>query len=147
MLDGNPGKRKLTIVEFPTLLSFGCENATTQYNALRLQKHGKPLIATEISEGLGLANERGCASTFPAGVGAIRHERRSWIQCEAAITEYGFSQNIRRRAAQSSLVCGHEPKLHVADKPALVSDLPDRQGKLRCDYTGPTRRMTSWSAC
>ena len=51
VLDGNPGKRKLTIVEFPGASDFhGVNMPPPQEMLSAVQKDGKPLIASEIYE-------------------------------------------------------------------------------------------------
>ena len=93
VLDGNPGKRKLTVVEFPGSNDFHGVNMPLPREMLSaVQKDGKPLIASEIYERTwDWLNERGCASIVsPQVLERYAMSGARWIQCEAAITEYGF---------------------------------------------------------
>ena len=93
MLDGNPGKRKLTVVEFPNAVDFQGEKMPQPSTMLSaVQKDGKPLIASEIYERTwSWLNERGCANIVsPQVLERYAMSAARWIQCEAAITEYGF---------------------------------------------------------
>ena len=93
VLDGNPGKRKLTVVEFPCSSEFHGVNMPPPREMLSaVQKDGKPLIASEIYERTwAWLNERGCASIVsPQVLERYAMSGARWVQCEAAITEYGF---------------------------------------------------------
>ena len=93
VLDGNPGTRKLTVVEFPGSSEFHGVNMPPPREMLSaVQKDGKPLIAAEIYERTwSWLNERGCASIVsPQVLERYAMSGARWIQCEAAITEYGF---------------------------------------------------------
>ncbi len=93
ILDGNPGKRKLTVLEFaePADLSGEPMPPARDYLAAA-QKNGKPLVAAEVYEiTWEWLNARGCAALIPAQMieqYAVTIAR--WMQCEEAITEYGF---------------------------------------------------------
>ena len=93
LLEGNPGKRKLTIVEFsePADLD-GAEMPPPRDYLSAKQKNGKALMASEVYEitWTWLA-ERGCADMIPAQLieqYAVAVAR--WIQCEEYVTEYGM---------------------------------------------------------
>ena len=93
MLDGNPGKRKLTVVKFSNAVEFqGVKMPQPSTMLSVVQKDGKPLIASEIYERTwSWLNERGCASIVsPQVLERYAMSAARWIQCEAAITEYGF---------------------------------------------------------
>jgi len=93
MLEGNPGKRKLMVVEFPNAVEFqGVKMPQPSTMLSAVQKDGKPLIASEIYKGTwDWLNERGCASIVsPQVLERYAMSAARWIQCEAAITEYGF---------------------------------------------------------
>ena len=93
VLEGNPGKRKLTIVEFPGSSDFhGVNMPLPQEMLSAVQKDGKPLIASVIYERTwSWLNERGCANIVsPQVLERYAMSAARWIQCEAAITEYGF---------------------------------------------------------
>ena len=93
MLDGNPGKRKLTVVEFPNAVEFRGEKMPQPSTMLSaVQKDGKPLIASEIYERTwDWLNERGCANIVsPQVLERYAMSAARWIQCEEAVTAYGF---------------------------------------------------------
>ena len=93
MLDGNPGKRKLTVVEFPNAAEFqGVKMPQPSTMLSAVQKDGKPLIASEIYERTwSWLTERGCATIIsPQVLERYAMSAARWIQCEVAITEYGF---------------------------------------------------------
>lgn len=93
VLDGNPGKRKLTIVEFPGTSEFHGVNMPPPREMLSaVQKDGKPLIASEIYElTWAWLNERSCAALVsPQVLERYAMSAARWIQCETAISEYGF---------------------------------------------------------
>ena len=93
ILDGNPGKRKMTVVEFPNAVEFqGVKMPQPNTMLSAVQKDGKPLIASEIYERTwSWLNERGCANIVsPQVLERYAMSAARWIQCETAITEYGF---------------------------------------------------------
>lgn len=93
IVEGNPGGRKLTVIEF---------NNTTDLKGLSMpepnkmleaiQKDGKALIAGEIYKSTWQwLNERGCAALVsPQLLERYAMSVARWIQCEEAVTEYGF---------------------------------------------------------
>lgn len=93
LLDGNPGKRRLTVLDFPDTADLAGEAMPPAREYLAAaQKNGKPLMAAEV---YGITCEwlaaRGCAKLIPAQLVeqyAVAVSR--WMQCEEAITEYGF---------------------------------------------------------
>ena len=93
IVEGNPGKRKITVMEFSDTASLQGEAMPPprEYLAAR-QKNGKELLAVEVYERTWTwLNERGCAHLIPAQIleqYAMAISR--WIQCEECITEYGF---------------------------------------------------------
>ena len=82
LAEGNPGKRRLTVMEF---------SDTADYLAAQ-QKGGREMLAVEIYERTWeWLHERGCSQLIPAQIieqYAMAISR--WIQCEEAISEYGF---------------------------------------------------------
>ncbi len=93
IVEGNPGKRKLTVMEFTDTADLQGEKMPPprDYLAAR-QKNGKELLAVEVYERTWTwLHERGCAHLIPAQIleqYAMAISR--WIQCEECITEYGF---------------------------------------------------------
>ena len=93
LVEGNPGKRKLTVMEFTDTADLQGEKLPPprDYLAAR-QKNGKELLAVEVYERTWTwLHERGCAHLIPAQIleqYAMAISR--WIQCEECITEYGF---------------------------------------------------------
>ena len=93
IMEGNPGGRKLTVIEF---------NNTADLNGLSMpepnkmleaiQKDGKALIAGEIFKNTWQwLNERNCAALVsPQLLERYAMSVARWIQCEEAVTEYGF---------------------------------------------------------
>ena len=92
--EGNPGKRKLTVIDF--------EDKATDLEGQQMpkpskllsatQKDGKPLVAEEvyIATWEWLA-ERKCASLVsPQLLERYSMSVARWIQCEEAISEFGF---------------------------------------------------------
>ena len=94
LADGNPGKRKLTVLDF-TDSAADLEGQTMPPPKAFLaakQKNGKDLLAVEVyEETWKWLVERNCAQLIPAQIleqYAMAISR--WIQCEECITEYGF---------------------------------------------------------
>lgn len=93
VLEGNPGRRKLTIMEFTDTADLEGQvmPPPREYLAAR-QKNGKELLAVNIYESTWQwLNARGCAQLMPAQIieqYAMAISR--WIQCEECITEFGF---------------------------------------------------------
>lgn len=93
LLDGNPGKRKLTVMEFSETADLsGQEMPPPRAFLAAQQKNGKELLAAEVYRATwSWLHERGCASLVPPQIleqYAMAISR--WIQCEECITEYGF---------------------------------------------------------
>ena len=94
LVEGNPGKRKLTVMEFTDTADLQGETMPPprDYLAAR-QKNGKELLAVEVYERTWTwLHERGCAHLIPAQIleqYAMAISR--WIQCEECITEYSAS--------------------------------------------------------
>lgn len=93
ILESNPGKRKLTVLEFaePAALTGEDMPPAREYLAA-VQKNGKVLIGTEIYETTWQwLSARGCAALIPAQlIEQYAMAVSRWMQCEEAITEYGF---------------------------------------------------------
>lgn len=93
LVDGNPGKRKLTIMEFSDTADLRREKMPQPRDFLAAnQKNGREFLAVDIYERTWeWLHERGCSHLIPVQIleqyaMAISH----WIQCEEAISEYGF---------------------------------------------------------
>jgi hypothetical protein len=93
VLNGNPGCRKLKILEFPSIPDLKGEDMPSVRDYLtEQQKDGKKLLSAEIyAEAWNWLNERGCAALIP--VQMLEQYSMSFarcIQCEQHISEYGF---------------------------------------------------------
>ena len=92
--DGNPSKRKLTVLDFTDTAADlqGQPMPPPKAFLAAKQKNGKDLLAVQIyEETWQWLAERECARLVPAQVleqYAMAISR--WIQCEESITEYGF---------------------------------------------------------
>jgi hypothetical protein len=93
IMDGNPGKRPLTVIDFKSTASFEGQPMPQPGKMLSaIQKDGKELIAAEIYETTWKwLEDRGCASLVsPQVLERYAMSAARWIQCEEAVTEYGF---------------------------------------------------------
>ena len=93
LADGNPGKHKLTVVQFEDTADLaGAEMPQPKAYLAEKQKNGHDLVAADIfRETWTWLNERGCQNLIPQQLleqYAMAVSR--WIQCEEAITEFGF---------------------------------------------------------
>ncbi|MBT3273403.1 MAG: terminase [Spirochaetales bacterium] len=93
ILEGNPGRRKLTVVEFADAANLdGLTMPAPREYLSATQKNGRELLAVEVYEKTwSWLNERGCAHLVQAQM--IEQYAMSvsrWIQCEECITEFGF---------------------------------------------------------
>ena len=92
--EGNPGKRALKIVDFSDTVTdlSGHDMPPPKAYLAEKQKNGHDLVATDIyRETWEWLAERGCEKLIPQQMleqYAMTVSR--WIQCEQAITEYGF---------------------------------------------------------
>jgi hypothetical protein len=91
VLEGNPGRRKLTIMDFTDTADLEGQvmPPPREYLAAR-QKNGKELLAVNVYESTWQwLDARGCAHLIPAQIleqYAMAISR--WIQCEECITEF-----------------------------------------------------------
>lgn len=93
ILDGNPGHRKLTVMEFSDTTDLIGETMPEPNEYLTAkQKDGTTTMAAVVFENTWRwLNERGCAQFVT--VQLIEQYAQSvarWIQCEQAINDYGF---------------------------------------------------------
>ena len=92
--DGNPGKRKLTVLDFTDCAADleGQQMPPPKAFLAARQKNGKDLLAVQVyEETWRWLADRECARLVPAQIleqYAMAISR--WIQCEECITEYGF---------------------------------------------------------
>jgi len=93
ILEGNPGRRKLMVMEFTDTADLEGQSMPPprEYLAAK-QKNGKATLAVEIYEKTWQwLKERRCEHLIPAQL--IEQYAQSvarWIQCEECITEFGF---------------------------------------------------------
>ena len=91
--EGNPGGRKLTVIEFSNTANLQGQVMPEPSKMLEaVQRDGKTLVASEIYKSTWKwLNERGCATLVsPQLLERYAMSAARWIQCEEAITEYGF---------------------------------------------------------
>lgn len=93
ILEGNPGRRPLTVVEFRNTADLSGQAMPPPREYLKAtQKTGKQTMAVDIYEDTWQwLNERRCAHLVPAQLleqYAMSVSR--WIQCEEAISDFGF---------------------------------------------------------
>jgi len=92
ILDGNPGKRPLEVVTFPAAELSGEEMPPPRDYLAALQKDGGHTIAREVYESTWQwLHERRCDHLIPPQVlETYAQTVGRWVQCEEAITTYGF---------------------------------------------------------
>lgn len=91
--DGNPGKRKLEVLEFTNAPDLqGQEMPPPREMLSAIQKDGKTLEASEIyEETWKWLDERNCAHLImPQLLERYAMSAARWMQCEEAVTEFGF---------------------------------------------------------
>lgn len=91
--EGNLGGRKLTVMEFSDTADLQGQVMPEPNKMLEaIQKDGKTLVASEIYKSTWTwLNERGCAVLVsPQLLERYAMSVARWIQCEEAVTEYGF---------------------------------------------------------
>ncbi|MGI6316189.1 MAG: P27 family phage terminase small subunit [Christensenellales bacterium] len=90
---GNPGGRTLTVMEFSDTANLqGNEMPEPNKMLEAVQKDGKMLVAADIYKNTWhWLNERGCAALVsPQLLERYAMSVARWIQCEEAVTAYGF---------------------------------------------------------
>lgn len=90
---GNPGGRKLTVIEFKDTADLKGQEMPEPNKMLEaVQKDGKALAASEIYKSTWVwINERGCSALVsPQLLERYAMSVARWIQCEECISEYGF---------------------------------------------------------
>ena len=93
VLDGNPGKRKLTVMEFPNAAEFqGVEIPQPSAMLSAVQKDGTILQAGEIYKTTwNWLDQRGCALLVsPQVLERYSMMAARWIHCEEIITKTGY---------------------------------------------------------
>ena len=91
--EGNPGKRAITVINFENAEKLeGQEMPKPSEMLSAVQKDGKTLEAAEIyKKTWEWLHERGCSSLVsPQLLERYAMSAARWIQCEEAVTEYGF---------------------------------------------------------
>ena len=92
--EGNPGKRTLTVINFDDRAADLEGQAMPKPSKMlsAVQKDGKALVAEDIyKETWEWLAERGCASLVsPQLLERYAMSVARWIQCEEAVTEFGF---------------------------------------------------------
>ena len=91
--EGNPGGRKLTVMEFKNAANLkGQEMPQPKDMLSATQKDGKPFVASEIYENTwNCLKERNCAHLVQSQLlERYAMSAARWIQCEEAVSEYGF---------------------------------------------------------
>ncbi|MBC2724387.1 MAG: P27 family phage terminase small subunit [Desulfosporosinus sp.] len=91
--EGNLGGRKLTVMEFSDTADLQGQVMPEPSKMLgAVQKDGKSLDASEVYKSTWQwLNERGCAALIsPQLLERYAMSVARWIQCEEAVTEYGF---------------------------------------------------------
>lgn len=93
ILNGNPGHRKLKVVEFDNTADLtGADMPPPREYLSAKQQNGKDLIAADVYTATWKwLDERGCSALVPAQLleqYAMAISR--WIQCEECITKFGF---------------------------------------------------------
>ena len=93
IMEGNPGKRNITVINFENASELeGQEMPKPSEMLSAVQKDGKTLEAAEIyKKTWEWLHERGCSSLIsPQVLERYAMSAARWIQCEEAVTEYGF---------------------------------------------------------
>ncbi len=93
LTQGNPGRRRLTVVDFPGAPDLeGRPMPQPREMLSAVQKDGRSLVADEIYEiTWNWLDARGCAALVsPQLLERYAMSAARWIQCEEAVTEYGF---------------------------------------------------------
>ena len=93
IVEGNPGGRKLTVIDFSNTVELQGQSMPEPNKMLKaVQKDGRTLVASEIYKSTWQwLNDRGCAATVsPQLLERYAMSVARWIQCEEAVTEYGF---------------------------------------------------------
>lgn len=93
IIEGNPGGRKLTVIEFTDMANLQGQAMPEPSKMLEaVQKDGRTLVAREIyAQTWRWLDERRCAAIVsPQLLERYAMSVARWIQCEEAITEYGF---------------------------------------------------------
>ena len=91
--EGNPGKRAITVINFENAAELEGQDMPRPSEMLSaVQKDGKTLEAAEIyKKTWEWLHERGCSSLVsPQLLERYAMSAARWIQCEEAVTEYGF---------------------------------------------------------
>ena len=91
--EGNPGRRKLTVIDFSETADLEGQPMPKPSAMLSAtQKDGKTLVAAEVYEATWkwLSERGGTSFVSPQLLERYAMSVARWIQCEEAVTEYGF---------------------------------------------------------
>ena len=90
LLNGNPGKRKLKVIEADEQL--GADMPPPKEFLSAIQRDGSVLQASEIyADTFAWLDKRGCASLISPGlVERYAMSAARWIQCEEAVSRFGY---------------------------------------------------------
>ena len=149
--EGNPGKRALTVISFDDRAAELEGQAMPKPSKMlsAVQKDGKALVAEDIyKETWEWLAERGCASLVsPQLLERYAMSVARWIQCEEAVTEFGFLAKHPTTAVRFFALCGDESELYEPDQPALDGDIPNRKENCRPSTPVSPRWMIRWNDC
>jgi hypothetical protein len=113
--DGNPGRRPLDVVVFPTADLTGEDMPPPQDYLAAKQKDGGGTIAVEVyGKTWRWLKERSCAHLIPPQV--LENYAQTvgrWVQCEEAISAYGFLSNVNEYERSSCAVHTIAKQLHT----------------------------------
>lgn len=93
LLEGNPGKCKISVIEFTDTANLdGLEMPAPREYLGAAQKNGQQLLAVEVYEMTwNWLKDRSCAKhIIPQVLEQYAMSVSRWIQCEECITEFGF---------------------------------------------------------
>jgi hypothetical protein len=140
---GNPGGRKLQIMDLPSLRTWRAAKRRTRVTTCsKNSKAASTLCAADVfKETWEWLASLGCEKLVSRQlIDQYAMSVARWIQCEHAISRYSMlSQASDQRKAHRVAVRHDVAELHEADEPALVPDLPGREGELLTDYNGADR--------
>ena len=141
--DGNPGGRKLTVVDFGENAAelTGEEMPPVSEFMKAVQKDGSVLCAEDIFKTTWTwLRERRCDHLVPTQIiEQYAMAAARWVQCEEYVSTYG-RKTCKRVCCKFSL-CEHQPGVYETGQQHLVSDLPGSKRKLhrrtfRCNAAG-----------
>lgn len=129
--DGNPGKRKLTVIDFKDSAADleGQDMPKPSEFLSAKQKDGSQLCAAEIYKNTWeWLSVRGCATLIsPQLIERYAMASARWIQCESVTSELGFlGKAPNNRCGNSKSICCHCGQIHDTSESSVVGDLWNR---------------------